>query len=315
MSKVVEVLCAFAALMAVCAPRALAVPTDNVSWTAQAVCSYRAVAALHPDPKLRNPDYLAGALCNPVLLPHEYEAARDVIDDNPAAYSGYFYVNARTHHVERSLARATAEGATQVVILGAGFDSRAYRQSTSYPNLRFFEVDLPTTLAAKQRAIAALFGAPRDDVRYVPIDFSTQSLEGGLSAAGYDSTRRTIFILEGVTMYVTPEGNDATFAFIREHSAPGSTVVFDYVWRRVVDGDYAGLYAASSTAKGLARIGEQFLTGWTQNEAADYARHHGLRVLDNFDATDLTRRYLIGSDGKPDGRIPEWYGVIDAIVP
>jgi methyltransferase (TIGR00027 family) len=303
------------ALSSACASPALAVPPGNVSLTAQAVCDYRAVAAQHPDAKLRNPDYLAAKLCNPVLLPHWYEAVRDVIDVDPERYSGYFYVNARTRHIDSWLERAIAEGATQVVILGAGFDSRPYRFSKAGLGVRFFEVDLPVTIRAKERAVAALEGVPPAYVRYVPTDFSSQSLESALFQAGYDATRKSAFILEGVTMYVTHAGNDATFDFIRTRSATGSTVVFDYVWRQVVEGDYAGLYAASTTAKGLAQIGEQFITGWTPSEAAEYARHHGLRVLDNLDAADLTRRYLIGSDGKADGRIPEWYGVIDAIVP
>ena len=109
-------------------------------------------------------------------------------------------------------------------------------------------------------------------------------------------------------------GVAATLDFISRHSASGSRVVYDYILRRVVEGDYAGLYGASSTVKGVARLGEPFVTGWTPVEAAAFAQRHGLSVLEDLDWQALTRRYLTGSDGKPDGRLAEWDRIIDAAV-
>lgn len=310
------VLFTVAALSLWSARQVLAVPPGSVSWTAEAVCEFRAIAAQHPDPKLRNRDLLATQLCRHVLLPCEYDAARDVIEDNPEAYAGFFYVNARTHHIDARLEEAAAGGVvTQVVVLGAGFDSRAYRFQKIYPKLEFFEVDLPATISAKEQAVTRLFGALPGFVHYVPVDFNTQSLESELLRAGYDSVQKTFFILEGVSMYLTEAGNSATLEFIRNHSPSGSMVVYDYVLRQVVEGDYTGLYAATSAAKGVAYNGEPFVTGWTSKEAAEFAQRHGLMVLDDLNALELTRRYLTGSDGKPDGRLPDWYRIIDANVP
>ncbi len=292
--------------------KAFAVPPGTVSWTAEAVCEFRAIAAQHPDPKLRGKDLLATKLCHPVRLPREYQAARDVMDDNPEAYAGFFYVNARTHHIDAQLEKGAAEGVSQVVVLGAGFDSRAYRFHSSYPTLEFFEVDLPGTSSAKQQAVTRLLGQLPPFVHYAPVDFDTQSLESVLRGVGYDSRRKTLFILEGVSMYVNEAGNSATFEFIRRHSPSGSMVVYDYVLRQVVEGDYTGMYAAASTAKGLAAIGEPFVSGWSPEEAAEFASRHGLTVLEDLDARELTRRYLTGSDGKPDGRLPDWQRIIDA---
>lgn len=296
------------------AASALAVPAGQVSHTAAAVCEFRALAARHPDRKLRNGDTLAGRFCEPSMLPREYEAARDVMALDHEAYAAYFYVNARTRYIDARLRRAAAHGATQVVILGAGFDSRAYRFRKAYPRLAFFEVDLPATIKAKQDLVRKVLGALPARVRYAPIDFDTQSLDDVLSGAGYDSAQRTLFILEGVTMYVSAAGNDATFEFIRRRSPAGSLLVYDYILRRVAAGDYAGLYAASKAAKGVAYAGEPFVTGWTPAEAKAFAERHGLEVLADLDAATLTRRYLTGSNGKPDGRIPEWYRLIEARV-
>lgn len=294
---------------------AWAVPPGQVSWTARAVCEYRAIAALHPDPKLRNGDTLADRFCAPMRLPRDYEAAREVMEVNLEAYAGYFLVNARTHHIDRWVERAAAEAALQVVILGAGFDSRAYRFTGRYPKLRFFEVDLPAMVKAKQQVVENVLGSLPVATHYVPIDFDTQSLAAALTTAGYRASDKTLFILEGVTMYVNAAATDATLAFIAQHAASGSTVVFDYVYRQVIEGDTAALYAVGAEATGVASLGEPFVTGWSPAEAAALAQRHGLSVINNLGPSDLTQRYLIGSDGKPDGRLPDAHGVIDARVP
>jgi methyltransferase (TIGR00027 family) len=134
-----------------------------------------------------------------------------------------------------------------LVVLGAGYDSRAHRFHHAHPRLVFFEVDLPATIDAKMQAVRRVFGALPGRVHYAPIDFNTQSLDGVLAGAGYDAARKTLFILEGVTMYVSEAGLDASFEFMRKHSPAGSRVVFDYLLRRVAEGDYEGLYAASPT--------------------------------------------------------------------
>lgn len=292
-----------------------AVPPGGVSWTAAAVCEFRALAAQHPDPRLRSGDLFAGKFCDPILLPREYEAARDVMNSNPEAYAGFFYVNARTRHIDARLEQAAAAGAAQVVVLGAGYDSRAYRFHARFPKIEFFEVDLPATIDAKKNAVRRVLGVLPAHVHYAPIDFNTQTLDSVLSVAGYDPAKRTLFILEGVTMYIAEAGVAATLDFISKHSVSGSRVVYDYILRRVVEGDFDGLYAASSHAKGVANLGEPFVTGWTPAEAAAFAQRHGLSVLDDLDSRELTRRYLIGSDGNPDGRLAEWYRIVDAGVP
>ncbi len=212
------------------------------------------------------------------------------------------------------LQRAAADGIAQVLVMGAGFDSRAYRFARRFPALVFFEIDLPATIAAKRQAVQRLSDVPPARVRYVPLDFDRQSLDDALAGAGYDQAQRSLFILEGVTMYVTGQGNDATFAFMARRSAPGSLVVFDYLLRRVVDGDFAGLYGAVSDARGVASLGEPYLTGWTPEQAAAFVGQHGMTVLEDLGPGELARRYLTGRDGKADGRLPDAFRVMDARI-
>jgi methyltransferase (TIGR00027 family) len=291
-----------------------AVQEGAASITAALVCDFRAVGALHPDKSLRNKDTLAAKLCSPRLLPYDYAIARATIDVDPEGYSGYFFVNSRTRHIDEQLEKAAREGARQVVVLGAGFDSRAYRFHRRYPKLRFFEVDFPATSRAKQSAVKRVFRKLPAHVRYVPIDFDKQTLESVLPAAGYDARQKSLFIIEGVLMYVNEAGNRATLDFIGKHSSPGSRAVYDYVLRDVIDGRFEGLFAAARTAKAVEGLGEPFITGWTPAEAAEFARASGLEVQHDLDHAELTRRYLTGSRGNVDGRTTNWQRIIDATV-
>ena len=293
-----------------------AVRPGEVSSTAEATCGFRALAAQHPDPKLRNPDDLAAKLCRwRSPLPRDYASARPHIDQQAETYSAFFYVNARTHYIDAALKKAAAEGVTQVVVLGAGFDSRAYRFRASHPQLRFYEVDLPATIEAKKARVAQALGALPDYVRYAPIDFNTQKLEDVLPPLGYDAKQRTFFLLEGVVMYVVEPGNAATFDFIRANSAPGSVVVYDYVLRQVIEGKTKNYYAAAYLAYAVERQGEPYIFGWTPPQAAAWAKKRGFRVVEDVDHKELTRRHLTGSNGRPDGRVIDWHRLMEVRVP
>jgi len=297
-------------------PAALAVRPGQPSSTAEVVCSYRGIAAQHPDPKLRNPDYLAEKLCSrPGQFSKDYAGSRLVIDSSGVTYAAYFMINVRTHYIDAALRRAAADGATQAVILGAGYDSRAYRFRESFPQLRFFEVDLPKTGEVKRQRLAEVFGAVPDYVRYAPIDFDTQKLEDVLPPLGFDPKQRTFFILEGVSMYVVEAGNGATLDFIRRNSAPGSRVVFDYLLRPVIEGRYQGYYAADYLAFAVQRRGEPYVTGWLPAEAAAFVKKHGLVVVEDVGEKELGQRHMLGSDGKLDGRLLNWQRIIEAKVP
>jgi methyltransferase (TIGR00027 family) len=298
------------ALVASCA-QTLAT-SGQVSVTAESVCALRAVAAKHPDPKVRNPDYLAEKFVSEAFWrTTPYRGDPERARHNP----NYFWVNARTHHMDALLVEALSQGATQVVNLGAGFDSRAYRFRERFPRARFFELDLPATIAAKRERVVKIFGAVPDRVALVATDFNTRPLEAVLRDAGYEGTQRTFFIWEGVTMYLPEAANRSTLRFIRSGSASGSSVAYDYVLDGALRPDGGGLYGAKTTAAYVASVGEPFLTGWSPGQAAAFATAEGLVVLSDLGPAELTARYLTGSDGQPDGMMGEFQRIIHARVP
>jgi methyltransferase (TIGR00027 family) len=146
------------------------------------------------------------------------------------------FLTVRERHIDEYLKTRLADGVQQVVILGAGYDSRAYRFEEFKRSVKVFEVDHPATQQAKLKPLAKIFGAVPPHVTYVSIDFNTQTLEQRLRECGYDERAKTLFIWQGVTQYLTPEGVDNTLAFVAQHSGPGSAIIFDYMYTALLDG-------------------------------------------------------------------------------
>jgi methyltransferase (TIGR00027 family) len=213
----------------------------QISKTAIYVAAGRAVGAREPDPAVRNPDYLAEHLLgDPSTLdvdhPTVHALSQSYADamNNAEVVSSVRMMIIRTRFIDEALARAIAGGATQVVILGAGFDSHAYRCQELLGPARVFEVDRPATQALKKQRVDAVLGGQPSNLTYVAMDFQHETLADVLARHGYDQAQRTFFILEGVTMYVPEDAVRATFQFVGAQPS-GSAIVFDFVYRAVID--------------------------------------------------------------------------------
>ncbi len=191
-------------------------------------------------------------------------------------------VLARHRLMDDLLLAETAAGASQCVILGAGYDSRAYRFPPPRGPARWFEVDHPT-LSSRKREIAARVaggGAAPAHVTYVPVDFVRERLAERLLAEGFDPAARTVFIWEGVTYYLPADAVRGTLATVRSIGAPGSTIVFD-AWTRL-PGVRGALLDGARTAAGVLGIliSEPFLFVLDSPDAgAAILREAGFDVL------------------------------------
>ena len=145
------------------------------------------------------------------------------------------YLVGRAGYVDGYLETCINDGIEQLVILGAGYDSRAYRFESLKGNVRVFEVDHPSTQRSKTAKVRRVLGSLPEHVVYVPIDLNESNLAQGLSASGYDSSRKTLFIWEGVVSYLTPEAVDETLAFVAHNSGEGSSIIFDYLSQSALD--------------------------------------------------------------------------------
>jgi methyltransferase (TIGR00027 family) len=271
------------------------------SSTADASAAARAHGAMQADPKLRGPDDMAIRFVGPffriALLPG---IRRGLIAEYERRAAGvFFHHQARTKHIDAVLAKELAAGAAEVVILGAGFDTRAYRFAPKLRDARVFEVDHPATSAVKQRRVRRVLGAVPSHVTYVPVDFTKENLEERLGAAGYDPSKRTLFVWEGVTPYLDAAAVDATLAFVGRAPA-GSSIVFDYLYASALTSTDAATKKHLDVA---AKMGEPYQFGVDPGDLGPLLARHGLALEENLSAEDLGARYLVASDGSRWGTI------------
>jgi methyltransferase (TIGR00027 family) len=139
----------------------------------------------------------------------------------------------RTRYIDDAVQAALSQGIRQLVILGAGFDTRPYRLP-GMESVNVFEVDLPSVQNDKKKKIWKYLGRLPDHVTFIPIDFDTQTLEAVLSGVAFDRRRPTVFIWEGVTQYLSEEDVRETLTFIGK-STPESIIVFTYVLKSIIE--------------------------------------------------------------------------------
>jgi methyltransferase (TIGR00027 family) len=206
---------------------------------------------------------------------------------------------ARTRFIDDAVTR-WADECEQLVLLGAGFDTRAHRLPAA-GSLRTFEVDHPATQARKI-AIVAGEGLDTRRVMYVPVDFERDRLDVELLADGFDPARPSIFVWEGVTNYLTESAVDATLAVVRTLAAPGSVLVFTYVHAGVLDGTVE-FPEAVRWVHNVQRAGEPWTFGFLPERVPEHLRERGFDVVTDVSTRDADRggfaalgRREVGSD-------------------
>lgn len=229
-----------------------------------------------------------------------------------ALFAGHhYYVVARTRYLDDFLLSNLADAPEQVVILGAGFDSRAYRFSDRLSNVAVFEVDHPATSAAKQAAVQKVRGTTQNQVIYVPVDFNTETLADKLRRSGYQDQRKTVFLWEGVTPYLSSDAVDDVLQFIRVSAGSGSRVVFDYVVKSIIDGtcDWRG---ARNEFEKMSRSSEPLIFGIAEGEAGPFLSARGYCEIVDVGSRELTERYFAQH---PDRYVKPWWRLVHATVP
>jgi methyltransferase (TIGR00027 family) len=200
----------------------------TASKTALMVAAYRARATRRPEPLCRDP--WANGLAGVIGLELSIAFDRHFADME-------LWIALRTAYLDRHVSHLTAErGVNQVVVLGAGFDTRAARLAR--PGVRFFEVDHPDTQAEKRTRLAALSGYPMGAASFVSCDFeSGQDFAAQLAAAGFDAAAPAVILWEGVAAYLTEDAVRATLGRVAAAFDPGTVLYFDTIGRRLADGD------------------------------------------------------------------------------
>jgi methyltransferase (TIGR00027 family) len=197
---------------------------------------------------------------------------------------------ARTRLIDDALTDALRRGFEQVVILGAGFDCRAYR-IRDVERTRVIEVDHPATLTAKKDRLTRMLGRLPAHVEFVEIDFNRQMLDGVMEASGFDRRTRTFFIWEGVTNYLTESAVDGTLRYLARAGEPGSRILFTYIHRGVLQNP-AGFEGAEKSVSVVERVGERWTFGIDPAELPSYLTKRGLELIEDVGSREYRARYM-----------------------
>ncbi len=280
----------------------------RASTTAEGLALVRAIESERPEAVRICYDPIARKLINPI----SFRISGWVINSGLYARmskGALEFILARDRYVDDYLTECLKSGLDQVVILGAGFDTRPYRLPGN-EKPRVFEVDHPATQALKMQRMKKIFDPLPAHITYVPLDFNTQSLEERLLACGYNSQAKTLFIWQGVSMYLSEEGVDATLAFVAHHSGHGSSLIFDYLYNEAREN------AAHNEMKNARRIlkatNEQWTFGIDPDKLEPFLAQRGFKDIRSISPEDLTRLYFTGPNA---GRVVgEGVAIATAVV-
>jgi methyltransferase (TIGR00027 family) len=223
-------------------------------------------------------------LCLPGLGPALF-ALRERM--TPGAVGGLL---CRTRYIDDALGRALEEHLDQVVILGAGFDTRPYRVP-GVEDTVVFEVDHPVAQALKRTRLEHVLGGLPSHVTFVPIDFDRHRLGEAMGAAGFRPDGRTFFIWEGVTQYITGKAVDATLRYLSRSAGAGSKIVFTYIWQGIIDGS-ARSQVEERIVAFARRAGSPWIFGLEPVGIPAYLAERGLTVIEDVGAEEYRERYL-----------------------
>ena len=200
----------------------------------------------------------------------------------------------RKRYIDETIVAAVENGSVDAIVnLGAGYDTRAYRLP-ALATVPVWEVDQPVNIEAKQKGIRSALGKIPSHVTLVPINFMTQELGDVLNKHGYVGDKKTFFVWEAVSQYLTEAAVRQTFSFFAQ-APTGSQLTFTYVLKAFIEGE---------NVCGQEKFYERMLIkdkiwhfGFDPAEVDDFLREYGWRLIEDLSYEELNERYA-----KPTGR-------------
>lgn len=261
----------------------------QISVTAQGIAFARAYESSKPEGERICYDPLARRMVSPAF----YLLCRLFAGYGEKKAPGAIgFLTVRCRYIDDVLQARIASSIQQLVILGAGLDSRPYRFKALKGSVKTFEIDSPATQSAKLARLKEIFKAVPAHVTFVPVDFNEENLEK-LTEFGFDRSLKTLFIWEGVVCYLTAEAVDRTLEFVLQNSSPGSSIVFDYIYTSALTaaqkrGEVTRMQRASLVT------GEGLTFGIEEGTIESFLQKRGFSVVEHMTSQDLHSRYFTG---------------------
>lgn len=267
---------------------------DEPSQTAESVCLFRAADRMRPPPAriLDDPyaELFLGTGARAALKAFKATGWLGRRAERRVPGVAAFVVT-RHRQIDEWLGHALEDSLAQVVLLGAGYDTRAYRFAKELRGRKVFELDFPATSERKRRVVDQHAASlPEVQVEHVPIDFLSEKLDQKLLAAGFQPGERSFFVWEGVSMYLTRRAVKSTLRTIRGIAGLGSELAMD--WWYLVD-DPSAMGTAHRTGPAfLHLLGEPVTLSLHPEDVGGFLEREGYELLELADAPTLEQRYL-----------------------
>ncbi len=195
----------------------------------------------------------------------------------------------RTRAIDDLVRDAIRDGVRQLVLLGAGFDSRGCRLDEA-GKIMVFEMDHPATQQVKKERLKSCMGRLPTNIRYVAVDFERDDLKTKLAESGYDPAIPAIVVWEGVIDYLTESAVQGTFAVLARLLAPSSFLIFTYTHKGALDGskDFPGALRWRSWSN---VSGERFIYGLNPDTLAEMLKPYQFLLSSDTSTADIARLY------------------------
>lgn len=285
---------------------------QGVGNTALGAATCRLIEQYQPDgTRLFSDPLVKDMLGAPIRLLMGLTPMRNyTIQQTDAAAPGIYGAQiCRTRYIDDAAQAALSQGIRQLVILGAGLDTRPYRLP-GIGQVTVFEVDLPSVQNEKKKQIQKHFGQLPKNVSFVPIDFDTQALEAVFAGSAFDPSQPAVFIWEGVTQYISAEAVLKTLAFIGQ-SAPGSLLIFTYVLKSVIE-RRSSIDGADKIMDRVSKGNAPWVFGLEPADVPAFLQPFHLKLITDVGSADYQAKYL-----KPLGRdlvVSEMERVVQAVI-
>jgi len=281
----------------------------KVSRSAEGVAGMRAIETLKPEAdRIVSDPYARALVPGGIMFSISIWIIKSGLYERMAPGTIAFIIG-RERYIDDYLKACLSEGFDQIVILGAGFDTRAFR-IPGIEQTRVFEIDQPATQAVKLERLKKVIDPLPAYITFLPADLNSQRLGEVLWSGGYDEQGKTLFIWQGVIYFLKPEGVDSTLAFIADHSGPDSAVIFDYIYNETLHDTRRNDVKMMRRAARLT--GEEYMFGIDKGQIEPFRARRGFRDVHDATLENLRRLYFTGPNA---GRMmPTGIAIVSARV-
>ncbi len=278
------------------------------SRTAQMVCFLRALSYYEEDESYKSDDYMASNFL-PFLfkLVLRIKILRNNIKKKLNSSGMYEYIIGRTKVIDNVFNKFSTE-MDQILVLGAGFDSRSIRFKDVLFDTVIFELDSAQTQQLKIKKINKQKVTMPKNLKLIPIDFEIESFSEVLNKNNFKKNKSSLVLLEGLTMFLDPTSIDTLFKDISNYCGKDSIIVFDYLYDSVLNNETNHGKEVTNT---VSNLGEEYKFGIPKGKVEEFVSQFGFELIEEFNADKLKKKFF--SNKKSDNNKPiDLYSIVIA---